>query len=170
LEILPLGVDWALCSFLLDPIKEAAMTVHLIKLCVGAESIEDLAVWQAGRLKALKTAGDRKPVFGHRTFQTPKRREDLLDGGSIYWIIKGLVQVRQRIVGLTEGAKDDGSPCCVIVLDKTLVPVRPVARRPFQGWRYLGADDAPADLKPGEEGLTELPLKMRKELAELGLI
>ena len=146
------------------------MTVHLIKLSVGSESIEDLAAWQAGRLKALKAAGQKRPVLGHRTFQTPKRREDLLDGGSIYWIIKGLVQVRQRIIDLSEGTKDDGSPCCLVVLDKLLVPVRPVPRRPFQGWRYLDAADAPADLRPGEEGLTELPLKMRKELAELGLI
>lgn len=146
------------------------MTVHLIKLCVGAESIEDLAAWQAERRKSMKAAGDKRALFAHRTFQTPKRREDLLDGGSIFWIIKGLVQVRQRILDLGEGTKDDGSPCCLIVLDKTLVPVRPVPRRPFQGWRYFDAADAPPDLKPGEQGLTELPLKMRKDLAELGLI
>lgn len=146
------------------------MTIHLIKLCVGADSIEDLGDWQAQRLKAMKAAGDKRPVLAHRTFQTPKRRDDLLDGGSLYWIIKGIVQVRQRLVDLREGTKDDGTPCCLLVLDKTLVPVRPVPRRPFQGWRYLDAADAPADLKAGEEGVTELPARMRKELAELGLI
>ena len=146
------------------------MPVHLIKLSVGAESIEDLGQWQAQRLAAQKAAGEKQPRLAHRTFQTPKRRDDLLAGGSIYWVIKGLVQARQRLVDLTEGTKDDGSPCCLIVLDKTLVPVRPVPRRPFQGWRYLDAADVPADLKPGEEGIGALPPKMRRELAELGLI
>jgi hypothetical protein len=146
------------------------MTVHIVKLCVGAESIEDLAAWQAVRLKAMRAAGDKKPMLGHRTFQTPKRRDDLLGGGSLYWVIKGMIQARQKLVDLGEGIKDDGSPCCLFILDKALVPVRPVPRRPFQGWRYLDSADAPADLKPGEEGLTDLPLKMRRELAELGLI
>lgn len=146
------------------------MTVHLIKLCVGAESIEDLGVWQTQRLQAMQAAGDKRPQLTHRTFQTPKRRDDLLDGGSLFWVIKGLVQARQRLVDLGAGIKDDGSPCCLLVLDDRLVPVRPVPRRPFQGWRYLDAADAPADLKAGEQGLTELPSKMRKELAELGLI
>ena len=145
------------------------MTVHLLKLCVGTESIEDLSQWQTGRLKALKAAG-RKPEIFHRTFQTPKRRDDLLGGGSLYWVIKGVVQVRQCVVDLREGQKDDGSPCCLLVLDRALVAVRPVPRRPFQGWRYLSADDAPADLKAGEQGVTDLPPKMRKELADLGLL
>ena len=146
------------------------MTVHLIKLSVGTDSIEDLAAWQIRRLAAMKANGDRRPSLYHRTFQTPKRRDDLRDGGSIYWVIKGIVQARQRLVDLREGSKDDGSPCCLLILDPALVPVRPVPRRPFQGWRYLDAADAPADLKPGETGVTELPPKMRKELAELGLI
>ncbi len=145
------------------------MTVHLIKLCVGADSIEDLAQWQAGRLKAMKAAGE-KPLLSHRTFQTPKRRDELLDGGSLYWVIKGIVQARQQLVDITEGTKQDGTPCCLLVLDKKLVPVRPVPRRPFQGWRYLDAGDVPPDLKPGETGIGDMPPRMRKELAELGLI
>ena len=146
------------------------MTVHLIKLCVGADSIEDLAQWQTQRLKAMKAAGEKRPVLSHRTFQTPKRRDDLLQGGSLYWVIKGVVQARQKLVDLREGTKDDGTPCCLLILDKALVPVRPVPRRPFQGWRYLDAADAPADLRAGESGIADLPPKMRKDLAELGLI
>lgn len=144
--------------------------IHLVKLCVGCESIEDLAAWQARRLKDMRAAR-QKPELFHRTFQTPKRREELLGGGSLYWVIKGLIQARQAIVDLREGTKDDGSPCCLIILERDLVPVRPVPRRAFQGWRYLEADDAPADLIGGNAAaLSELPQQMRKQLAELGLI
>lgn len=147
------------------------MTVlHLVKLCVGAASIEDLEAWQKGRLAAMKQAGEKARVT-HTTFQAPKRQTELLDGGSLYWVIKGIIQARQRIVGFDTGAKDDGSACCLLVLDPALVPVRPVKRRPFQGWRYLAPDDAPADLG-GDAAcdLAAMPLKMRKDLAELGLL
>lgn len=147
------------------------MPLHLIKLCVGADSIEDLAVWQRGRLAAMRKAGEKPELF-HRTFQTPKRRAELLEGGSLYWVVKGVVQVRQSIRDLREGTKDDGTPCCLIMLDKALIPVRPTPRRAFQGWRYLDAADAPVDLKggAGAAALAELPPRMRKELAELGLL
>lgn len=148
------------------------MPLHIIKLCVGAESIEDLASWQAGRLRAQKAQGIRKPRIFHTTFQTPKRQAEVLDGGSLYWVIKGVVQVRQRIVGFDEGTKDNGTPCCLLVLDKTLVAVRPMPRRPFQGWRYLTAEDAPADMKGGRgaDDVAAMPPAMRKELASLGLL
>jgi hypothetical protein len=145
------------------------MPVHLVKLCVGAESIEDLAQWQKQRLAQMRRDG-LEPELYHRTFQMPKRREELLDGGSLYWVIKGLVTVRQRLVDLREGTKDDGTPCCLLVLDKKLVPVRPVPRRAFQGWRYLDAADAPPDAGKAEKGLAALPPHMRKSLAELGLL
>ena len=119
--------------------------IHLVKLCVGCDSIEDLADWQRRRLAAMR-AGGQKPELFHRTFQMPKRREELLSGGSLYWVIKGMVQARQRVLDLREGSKDDGTPCCLIMLDRTLVAVRPVPRRAFQGWRYLGVEDAPPDL------------------------
>ncbi|MGZ5919090.1 MAG: DUF1489 family protein [Hyphomicrobium sp.] len=145
------------------------MTLHLIKLCVGAASIEDLAAWQRGRLAELKKSGKTSQLF-HTTFQTPKRQAELLAGGSLYWVIKGVIQVRQRIVGFGEGHKKDGSPCCLILLDPALVPVRPLSRRAFQGWRYFDAADAPADLKRGEKKLADLPPKMRRDLADLGLL
>ena len=147
------------------------MPLHLIKLCVGEESIEGLAAWQAERLKARRKAGEKNPQLFHRTFQTPKRRAELLDGGSLYWVIKGLVQVRQPLLDLAEGSKDDGSPCCMLILKNELVPVRPTPRRAFQGWRYLDGDEAPEDLKRGAAGgIVAMPPKLRKQLAELGLL
>jgi hypothetical protein len=146
------------------------MTLHLIKLSVGSDSIEDHAQWQeANRQFWRKVAGS--PAVFHTTFQTPKRIDDLLDGGSLYWVIKGVIQARQSLVGFDEGHKEDGSHCCLILLDPKIVPVRPVPRRAFQGWRYLEPADAPPDLGSMRRGdITELPPHMRRELAALGLI
>lgn len=146
------------------------MPLNLIKLCVGCDSIEELGEWQAGRMAQMRRDGLKPEIF-HRTFQSPKRRDELLDGGSLYWVIRGLVQARQRLVDIREGTKDDGTPCALLVLDKTLQAVRPTPRRPFQGWRYLTGDDAPADMTSGgDDGLAAMPPRMRRELAELGLI
>ena len=148
------------------------MPLHLLKLSVGTELIEDLAHWQTQRLRGQKAAGVAKPRLWHTTFQTPKRTTELLDGGSIYWVIKGIIQARQRLLGFDEGQKENGSLCCLLVLDHELVPVRPTPRRPFQGWRYMTADDAPADLslRGGRDEIAEMPPKLRKELATLGLL
>ena len=145
------------------------MTVHLLKLCVGCDTIQDLKDWQEDRLRQLKRK--REPVeLYHRTLQTPKRRDQVLDGGSLYWVIKGFVLARQRILDLRPGRKDDGTPCCAIVYDEELVATRPQARRAFQGWRYLSPADAPADLRvvTGEDG--DMPRAMRADLRELRLI
>ncbi|HPG89326.1 MAG TPA: DUF1489 domain-containing protein [Hyphomicrobium sp.] len=145
------------------------MTLNLVKLCVGASSIDDLERWQAMPRNKKTLQGQR--VAFHTTFQKPTREAELLDGGSLYWVIKGTILVRQPIAGFGEGQKDDGSPCCLILLDPTLIPVRPVPRRPFQGWRYLSAADAPPDAKPGSvDEIAAMPPKMRKSLADLGLI
>jgi hypothetical protein len=152
-------------------LHEVVMPLHLIKLCVGVDTAEELAAWQAERLKQRRKAGEKKPRLFHRTFQTPKRREELLDGGSLYWVIKGLVQVRQPLIDIAEGTKEDGTPCCLLILKNELVAVRPTPRRAFQGWRYLSADEAPADLKHSSAGaITAMPPKLRKQLAELGLL
>ena len=145
------------------------MALNLVKLCVGADSIDDLAGWQA-KPRNLKTRGGKKVAF-HTTFQAPTRQTELQDGGSLYWVIKGTILVRQLIAGFDDGHKADGSPCCLILLDPKLVAVRPVPRRPFQGWRYLSADDAPADLKAGTiNQVAAMPPQMRKKLGDLGLI
>jgi hypothetical protein len=147
------------------------MTLHLIKLCVGCESIEDLASWQVERLRERRKAGEKRPQLFHRTFQTPKRRDELLTGGSLYWVIKGIVQVRQPLLDIAEGTKEDGTPCCTLILKNELVAVRPVPRRPFQGWRYLTEEEAPADLgRHSATGVAAMPPKLRRDLAELGLI
>jgi hypothetical protein len=146
------------------------MTVHLIKVCVGCESVDDLAEWQAERLEQMRREGLQPEIF-HRTYQSPKRRDELLDGGSIYWVIKGIVQARQQLADIREGSKDDGTPCAMLVLDRKLISVRPMVRRAFQGWRYLSAADAPADLEGNKgDGLGHMPPKLRKELAALGLL
>lgn len=146
------------------------MALHILKLCVGCDSIEDLAEWQAERLAQMKRAKQPAELF-HRTFQTPKRRDELLDGGSLYWVIKGLIQVRQPLIDLRQGSKDDGTPCCLLMLADTLIPVRPTPRRAFQGWRYLAGDDVPSDLTRGaRDTLADAPPAMRRQLAELGLL
>lgn len=147
------------------------MVLHIVKLCVGADSIEDLAQWQKGRLAEQKAAKVAKPRIFHTTYMKPKRDADVIDGGSLYWVIKGIIQVRQQITGFGDGQKKDGSPACLIYLDPKLVPVRPTPRRAFQGWRYLEAGDAPADLGKNEKGgITDMPAHLRKELASLGLL
>ena len=145
--------------------------LHLIKLSVGTDSIEDLAAWQTERLAQMKAGGEKKPRLFHRTGQKPKRDTDLLDGGSIYWVIKGMIQARQQLSGFGEGVRPDGRPCCLILLERELIPVRPTPRRAFQGWRYLEADDAPPDLDGRLlDDLAGMPPQMRKDLADLGLI
>lgn len=143
------------------------MSLHLIKLSVGPESLADLQGWQKRRLKELKAKG-KKPELLHVTRQMPKRAEEILDGGSIYWVIKGFIVARQKLLELRP-VKKEGVPHCALVLDKKLVPVQWQQRRAFQGWRYLDPKDAPKD-SAGGNGHDGLPDKLRKELAELGLL
>ncbi|WP_299863795.1 DUF1489 family protein [uncultured Hoeflea sp.] len=144
------------------------MTLHLIKLCVGADSVEDLKGWIKGRLAAQKAAGVTPEQF-HTTRMQPKRAEELLDGGSLYWVIKGNVQARQRLVDIRPFVDAEGISRCNLILEPVLHETSWAPRRPFQGWRYLDAKDAPPDL--GAEGqAADLPLELRRELAGLGLL
>ena len=145
------------------------MTVHLIKLCVGVDSLQDLKDWQTERLKSLRKGG-QTPELCHRTSQTPRRRDEVLDGGSLYWVIKGFILVRQRVLDLRPDRKDDGRACCGIVLDSELLATRAQGRRAFQGWRYLVVADVPPDLGTGAEVRAEPPKAMVKDLRELRLI
>lgn len=143
------------------------MQLHLIKLCVGVDTVEELEAWIDQRLAAARKA--KRPVeHVHVTRMTPTRREALLDGGSLYWVIRGHVQVRQRLVDLRPFEDEAGIPRCRIVLDPALVMTEWQPRRPFQGWRYLAAKDAPRDLGDGEAA--EMPVELRAELAALGLL
>lgn len=145
------------------------MTVNLVKLCVGAESVEDLTGWIEQRLAAKRHAGASVELI-HVTRMTPKRQADLLDGGSLYWVIKGIIQCRQRLLELRPVTGEDGISRCGIVLDPEVVLVEPRQRGPFQGWRYFETRDAPPDLEAGATGVAEMPADMRRELAEMGLL
>jgi hypothetical protein len=142
------------------------LTVHLIKLCVGADDIADLAGWQAERLAEMKRRGEPQ-VLAHVTRMTPKRADELLDGGSLYWVMKGVIRCRQKLIGIEQFTDGEGIGRCR--LNHEIVPTRRQERRPFQGWRYLDAKDAPADVKRGEAD-DEMPEEMRRELEELGLL
>lgn len=149
--------------------QNAQMTLNLVKLCVGVTTVDELAAWQTKHRR--RRSKDGIDCAYHRTFQTPKRQAELLEGGSLYWVIRGVILVRQKLIGFEDGAKDDGSSCCNLMLDPKLVLVRPTPRRAFQGWRYLDAADAPADIKSGKKDQTAaMPHEMRKKLADLGLI
>lgn len=144
------------------------MTVHLVKLCVGADDIADLANWQAERL-AEKKRLKQPQVLAHVTRMTPKRADELLAGGSLYWVMKGVIRCRQKLIGIEPFVDGEGIGRCRLVLDKEIVATRRQERRPFQGWRYLDAKDAPADVKKGEAE-DDMPEEMRRELEELGLL
>ena len=141
------------------------MALNLIKMCVGCDSVEDLAEWQANRIL-------RGEPLIHRTRNFPKRGAEILAGGSLYWIIKGQVRVRQRITAL-EAVTDveGGGRFCAIHLASELVRVIQRTQRPMQGWRYLAAEDAPPDRDPNHKDETEeMPAGMVKELRALGLM
>jgi len=144
------------------------VTVHLVKLSVGASEPEDITAWQKRRWDEAKKAG-RKPEYRHLTRNVPKRAQEIIDGGSMYWVIKGVIRVRQRIKGI-ESIVWDGAPRCKIVLERKLVRVTPRPMRAFQGWRYMEAADAPADLDALGKGAADMPAKMVEELRELGLL
>jgi len=141
------------------------MTVHLQKLSVGSESIQTLADWQNQVVRRRQQKGLSAHHI-HVTRMFPKRREEILDGGSIYWVIKGNILCRNRIVGLEETTKN-GKRACAIMMDPELIPVLPHPRRAFQGWRYLQDGDQPADLTGLETG-GDLPAAFRAKLINLG--
>ncbi len=141
------------------------MALHLIKLAAGAENLDELRARVRRRVAASKAAG-RPECAEHLTRMFPRRREELLDGGSLYWVVRGAVLVRQRILDLARRPCDDGIERCAIVLAPDLVETAAQPRRAFQGWRYLKPEEAPADLKMSERGGAAL----RAELAELGLL
>jgi hypothetical protein len=143
------------------------MTLNLIKLCVGADSVADLADWQKQRLKERKAKGQSRELI-HITRHMPKRAEELLDGGSLYWVIKGYVAARQKLLDLRT-TKYQGTTHCALVYHPDLILVRPRAHRPFQGWRYFAGSDAPPDMAK-VKGAAKLPEKLQNELAELGLL
>ncbi len=138
------------------------MTLNLIKLCVGVSEIEEMNSW-------IKISKKSSEDCDHVTRMFPRRKDEILPGGSLYWVIRGLILCRQPIADLQEVVGSDGIKRCRILFKPQIIEVRPTPRRAFQGWRYLTAEDSPIDLPRGEKG-SDLPDKMRRELVELGLI
>jgi hypothetical protein len=145
------------------------MPLNLVKLCVGVDTLEDLKSHVEARLAAARARGEPAEQ-GHVTRVRPVRADEILSGGSLYWVIRGNVQVRQRILRLDEALGADGITRCRIVLEPLFVSTHWQPRRPFQGWRYLKPEDAPQDLGEGGEDLEALPPDLRRELAMLGLM
>jgi hypothetical protein len=145
------------------------MPLHLIKLCVGCDSVADLEGWIKLKLKERKRRG-QKPERSHTTRMVPKRAEELADGGSLFWVIKGQITCRERILDIRPFTDKDGIGRCRVVLDGKCVLVEPRSRSAFQGWRYLGDNEAPRDLSRAAPGASKMPEPMRRELRELGLL
>ncbi|MET0526811.1 DUF1489 family protein [Microvirga sp. P5_D2] len=145
------------------------MALHLIKLCVGCDSITDLEEWiEENRAHHRRLGRDYEQT--HTTRMVPKRVEELLDGGSLYWVIKGQVAARQTLLDVRPFTDADGIGRCRLVLEQAVVPVEPRPYRPFQGWRYLAMKDAPRDIGAHTGDLAAMPEDMRRQLAELGLL
>jgi hypothetical protein len=139
--------------------------VNLVKLSVGTESVDSLAAWQSQYRRTLPEGLPR-----HVTRMWPKRESELLNGGSIYWVIKGLIQCRQRIMRLDEVIGSDGIRRCAIVLEPEIHRTNTAPKRPFQGWRYLKPEETPADLPEGREQEEPLPPELSQALADIGVL
>lgn len=145
------------------------MTVNLVKLCVGIDSVESLAAWIDFQLESRKNEG-LEPEQVTTTRMIPKRADELLDGGSLFWVIKGNIQCRQKILAIRPFTDEQGINRCHIVLEPKIILTEWQPRRAFQGWRYLSESQKPADRGKNSKGAAELPPELRLELAELGLL
>jgi hypothetical protein len=145
------------------------VAVHLIKLCVGCDSVKDLEAWIRKRLKDRRKRGPPREHM-HRTRMVPKRADELIDGGSLYWVIRGEILCRQRLIDVRPFVDKEGIGRCYLVLEPKVVLVEPRPCRAFQGWRYLAAKDAPRDLDRAAPGSRNMPEGLRRELRELGLL
>lgn len=159
------------------------MALHLKKLCVGVETLDDIRSWQDRRKFNVAGSPDGQMVVAHLTRNMPRRADEVLDGGSLYWVVKGRIICRNAIVGLEavdDTAREKGSggsrsrSKCAILLAAGPIPTVAQAHRPFQGWRYLEASDVPADAADAGEGVggssDGMPPEMAAELRDLGLL
>jgi hypothetical protein len=138
--------------------------LHIIKLAVGVRDVAHLGEIQKARAKS-------DPPLRHRTRNSPRRADEIISGGSIYWVINRVVMVRQRITGIIRDHWEDGSDCAGLLLDRELIRVAARPTKAFQGWRYLSDADAPADLGGSQvNGIDALPEPMRLALSQLALL
>jgi hypothetical protein len=145
------------------------MTLHLIKMAVGIADLDQLVALRRQRRAALDKMGAGDAPCRIRTRHMPKRAAELLDGGSLYWVIKGVVRARQTIVGVVAGTDADDKRCCFLELEHEVTTTEPQAHRAFQGWRYLAPAKAPPDRRGAGSG-DALPAEMARELRALGLL
>ncbi len=137
------------------------MTMHMVKLCVGVENLDDMIAWQARQMQTLPN-----PI--HRTRAYPKQAEELLNGGSIYWVVKRAIRFRQRIIDIRKVQDDEGRALCELNFDPELLQTYAQPKRPFQGWRYLKPHDAPRDLKSGDAA-RDIPADLDTALKAAGV-
>jgi hypothetical protein len=145
------------------------MPLHLIKLSVGAESVDDLKGWIRERVAQRKKRGESGHHV-HITRMVPKRDAEILDGGSIYWVIKGQIMCREVIRGIEPFRDKEGINRCRLLMTPKVILVEPRPFRAFQGWRYLADKDAPRDLEKLAPGAKHMPEELRRELRGLGLL
>ena len=145
------------------------MSLHLIKLCVGCDSVQELEGWIAQKLKERRKRR-LKPEHIHTTRMVPKRTDELLAGGSLFWVIRGTVMCRQTLLDVRPFIDKEGVGRCRLVLEPKPILVEPRPFRAFQGWRYLAAKDAPRDLDRAAPGAGKMPEELRRELRDLGLL
>ena len=144
--------------------------LNIIKLAVGIDDFDHLAAVQQRKLADIRAAdGKKKAKLWHRTRHAPRRADELLAGGSMYWVIKGRISARQRLIGFETDKDEEGRKVCFIMLDPELIPTAPRRHRAFQGWRYFPGTDVPPD-QPKRQGEEDFPPEMAAELRELGLL
>ena len=143
------------------------MTIHLQKLSVGSETVSTLRDWQKLVVRRRVQRG-HSPHHEHRTRMFPKNKDGLLQGGSIYWVIKGFIQCRNEIIALEETKTRDGRRACSILMKPKIILVNPSPRRAFQGWRYLKPEDAPKDISADKQSIS-MPPELRAKLLSLGV-
>jgi hypothetical protein len=145
------------------------MPLHLIKLAVGCESVKELKGWVAERMASARKKG--LPLRHiHVTRMTPKRDVEILRGGSLYWVIRGEIAAREKIIAIEPFRDKDGIGRCRLVMQPKVIAVLPRPMRAFQGWRYFAESDVPPDLKSAGAGVAAMPEPLRRELRELGLL
>jgi hypothetical protein len=145
------------------------MPLHLIKLCVGCDSVAELSGWIKQRMQLRKARGEKLEHI-HTTRMVPKRADELIDGGSLYWVIRGQITCREVIKAVRPFVDSEGVGRCRLVMAPKLILVEPRPLRAFQGWRYLADKAAPRDLDRAAPGAKKMPENLRRELRDLGLL
>ena len=144
--------------------------VNLVKIAVGVTTVEELRLRQTEFLKKIND--NNFPYFYHKTRMMPKKHEDIISNGSLFWVIKGAICARQKVIDIVKFEDTDGKKKCKIFLAAEIVKTKPIRKRPFQGWRYLKKHITPGDLNEPIKGNFEpnIPIDVQKKLLEMGVL